>query len=153
MSVSLPSGTVTYVATLFPGAACPRPGFQSEQAEPPCPHAAVAPTQVMLAFSEGAGVYMHPTKRLADRSKAYAEGTLLTVLGPVEQADGKDWLHVRAPDGKEGWVVADYTAPPGSVTPVVAARAAQPAAQSASQPQQPGGVKTPIQPRPTPTPG
>ena len=75
------------------------------------PTAAPTPKQVVVAHTEGQGVYLHGSKQLADRLQAYAEGTVLDVRGPAEDGEGGQWLPVRAPDGTEGWVLAQYTEP------------------------------------------
>jgi hypothetical protein len=57
----------------------------------------------------GQGVYLRRTPRLDDRDKAYADGTRLEQIGEDTTAEGMTWHHVRAPDGRTGWVPAQYT--------------------------------------------
>lgn len=40
---------------------------------------------------------------------AYREGTALRQTGPDQVNAGQTWRQVRAPDGQEGWVPAEYT--------------------------------------------
>jgi hypothetical protein len=63
----------------------------------------------VVANTGGEGVYLRRTPRLADRDTAYVEGTQLVAIGADEQSDGQTWHHVRAPDGKTGYVPAQYT--------------------------------------------
>ncbi len=62
-----------------------------------------------VANTGGEGVYLRRTPRLADRDTAYVEGTQLVAIGADEQGEGQTWHHVRAPDGKVGYVPAQYT--------------------------------------------
>ena len=62
----------------------------------------------VVANTGGEGVYLRRTPRLADRDTAYVEGTILTAIGADEQVDGQSWHHVRTPDGKTGYVPAQY---------------------------------------------
>jgi len=74
---------------------------------------ATAPANVARTFvvanTGGEGVYLRRTPRLADRDTAYVDGTTLTAIGADEQGDEQSWHHVRAPDGKTGYVPAQYT--------------------------------------------
>ena len=93
------------------------------------PHcAAVAPT-VYVGNTRGQGVFLRRTRNLADRITAYPDYTPLVVLGPDTSANGITWKHVRTPDGKVGYVPAQYTVP--------AAVAATPAAPLSATPTAP----------------
>ena len=63
----------------------------------------------VVANTGGEGVYLRRTPRLADRDTAYVDGTKLTAIGTDEQGDGQTWHHVSTPDGKTGYVPAQYT--------------------------------------------
>jgi hypothetical protein len=63
----------------------------------------------VVANTGGEGVYLRRTPRLADRDTAYVEGTQLVTIGADEQGEGQSWHHVRTPDGKTGYVPAQYT--------------------------------------------
>jgi hypothetical protein len=69
----------------------------------------VAARTFVVANTGGEGVYLRRTPRLADRDTAYVEGTQLVAIGADEQGDGQSWHHVRAPDGKTGYVPVQYT--------------------------------------------
>ena len=49
------------------------------------------------------------TPSLADRDTAYADGTTLVVIGDDVTGEGQSWHHVRTPDGKTGYIPAQYT--------------------------------------------
>jgi len=82
-----------------------------------CPNGTAAsgtgPTfgRVVVAGTDGEGVYLRRTPRPDDRLAAWSDGTRLTVLGPDVQQDGLRWLPVRDPCGGAGWVMARYAAP------------------------------------------
>jgi hypothetical protein len=46
---------------------------------------------------------------MADRAKAYPDGTALTIIGDDVEGDAQTWKHIRTPDGLEGYVPAMYT--------------------------------------------
>ncbi len=66
-------------------------------------------TQVKVANTDGEGVFLRKTKAMDDKLTAYKEGTEFAVLGPPEEGEGRQWLHVRAPDGAEGYVPQEFT--------------------------------------------
>jgi hypothetical protein len=53
-------------------------------------------------------VYVRKTPTVADRLRAYGDGTPLTIIGEDVTGDGQNWKHIRAPDGLEGYVPAAY---------------------------------------------
>ena len=76
--------------------------------------AATAPAQAtsrvfVVGNTGGQGVYLRRTPRLDDRDRAYPDGTRLEQIGEDTTAEGMTWRHVRAPDGRTGWVPAQYT--------------------------------------------
>jgi hypothetical protein len=79
------------------------------EAPPPEQSTSVAPTSVWVGNTDGEGVYLRNSPDLADRVRAYPDGTELTVVGDDVEGDGRQWHHVRAPDGLEGYVPAEYT--------------------------------------------
>jgi hypothetical protein len=68
-------------------------------------------TGVVVGNTDGLGVYLRRTPELADRVRAYPDGTELLVLGSEVEAAGEAWLPVRTADGTEGWVPRRYTVP------------------------------------------
>ncbi len=70
---------------------------------------ASTPTSLWVGNTDGEGVYLRNSPNLADRVRAYPDGTELTIVGDDVQSDGRQWHHVRAPDGLEGYVPAEYT--------------------------------------------
>ena len=64
---------------------------------------------VYVGNTDGDGVYLRRTRNLADRIAAYPDGTQLIVLDPDTSENGITWKHVRTPDGKVGYVPAQYT--------------------------------------------
>jgi len=106
----------------------------------------------------GDGVYIRRTPAMADKIKAWPDGTRMTVLGEDRQAEGRAWCNVEDPDGTVGWVPAEYLvsvgqaktaqAAPRATVSAVAARPLPPTATaspatSASSPvgQPSGGVE------------
>jgi hypothetical protein len=64
---------------------------------------------VWVGNTDGEGVFLRKTPVMADRLKAYADGTPLTIVGDDVDGDGQHWKHVKVPDGTEGYVPAMYT--------------------------------------------
>lgn len=85
-------------------AATARPSVAASASATPAPRAWV------VANTDGDGVYLRRTPKLADKDTAYVDGTRLVQIGEDVTADGELWHHVRAPDGKSGYVPARYTA-------------------------------------------
>jgi hypothetical protein len=73
------------------------------------PAAAPKPTTVYVGNTDGQGVYIRKSPAMADRVRAYADGTALTIIGEDVEGEGQTWHHVRAPDGLEGFVPSMYT--------------------------------------------
>ena len=78
---------------------------------PPSATPTASSATVVVANTDGQGVYLRASKHVPDRLGAYPDGAVLIVRGAAEDGDGLSWLPVRAPDGAEGWVPAQYTAP------------------------------------------
>ena len=96
---------------------------------------------VYVGNTGGIGVFLRRTPQATDRLKAYPDNTRLVVIGPDVGAEGRTWRHVRAPDGVEGYVPAQYTSgqPVPTVTP-------------APTPQTAAATPTPIPAEPTAVP-
>lgn len=63
----------------------------------------------LVANTGGDGVYLRRTTNLEDRDTAYTDGTALVQVGPDVQANGLTWRNVRTPDGKVGFIPAQFT--------------------------------------------
>lgn len=106
--------TPTAIPTGAAGAT-PEPGVVSPSRTPPRPAAAppVAATttrqQLVVTGTAGEGVVLRRTPA-GERIDVYREGSHLEQLGPERGMDGVTWHYVRAADGAEGWVAAQYTA-------------------------------------------
>ena len=154
----IPSPTrPTATATTVPPTATPKPSqppavATAAPASPTSQPTAVTASQpepvtstVYVGNTDGDGVFLRRTPNLADRIAAYPDDTQLVVLGPDTSENGITWKHVRAPDGRVGYVPAQYTvaASPTSQPPVIATAA------PASPTSQPPTV-TAVQPEPEP---
>lgn len=117
---STPAPTVTAIPGPTPGAAVSPSPAQAAASPSPSPAAAAtaAPTEsapatpsnvVYVGNTDGEGVYLRKTPNMEDRLQAYPDGTRLTIIGDDVEGDGQTWKHVRAPDGSEGYVPAQYT--------------------------------------------
>jgi hypothetical protein len=95
------------------------------------------PRTIFVGNTDGMGAYVRQRPAMADKIKAYPDGTALTIIGPGTQAEGQSWLRVRAPDGVDGWVPQQYTidTPIARQAPstAVSARAAPTAAREFSE--------------------
>ena len=88
-------------------AAAPSP---TSPARPTATIAVAAPSDtVWVGNTDGEGVYVRQTPAMADRVRAYPDGTALTVVGDDVDGDGQHWKRVKTPDGLEGYVPAMYT--------------------------------------------
>ncbi len=151
-----PAATATLPPTPVPTATVPPPVIATVVLLPTS--TTVAPTAVpstgvavYVGNTGGIGVYVRKTTRPDDRVKAYPDNTRLDVIGPDVEAEGRTWKHVRAPDGIEGYVPAQYTVPelPTTATatpgpPTIAATptpaTTEPAATPATVPPTPGAA-------------
>ena len=94
------------------------PATVSPAAEPtqtsrvtPQPTSTVSPTNqasFMVGNTGGEGVYMRATPRMDDKLKPWPDNTPMVIIGPREVGDDHMWEHVRAPDGSEGYIPAEY---------------------------------------------
>ncbi|HZK66356.1 MAG TPA: hypothetical protein VFD42_02260, partial [Chloroflexota bacterium] len=56
----------------------------------------------------GEGVWLRRTPNLDDKIRPWMDGTPMVVTGPRVMGDGRIWEKVRAPDGVEGYIPAEY---------------------------------------------
>ena len=92
----------------------PAPTATTAAAPAPAGVPAVTATQAtgrvfVVGNTGGDGVYLRRTPRSSDRDRAYPDGTRLEQIGEDVRAEGTTWRNVRAPDGRTGWVPAQYT--------------------------------------------
>jgi hypothetical protein len=67
-----------------------------------------APATMVVGNTDGMGVYMRRTPNMGDRLRAWPDNTRMEVLERGVTSEGRSWLKVRAPDGSEGYVPAEY---------------------------------------------
>lgn len=66
------------------------------------------PKVMVVANTDGIGVYLRRSPKLDDRLRPWVEGTRFEVSGDPVEADGVQWLKVKAPDGVEGFIPARF---------------------------------------------
>ncbi len=93
---------------VLPAIAAPPP---ATQAPPPATPTPVAQTVMRVGNTDDEGVFIRRTPRMEDKIRPWQDGTSMAVLGPPQTVDGIVWLRVRAPDGVEGYVPAQYLVP------------------------------------------
>jgi hypothetical protein len=108
-----PTAEANVVAPTAPLATATVPGVTTAivaiTAGPPTATAPTAPRNFIVANTGGQGVYLRRTANIEDRDTAYADDTVLVQIGPDVQAGGITWHNVRTPDGKVGFVPAQFT--------------------------------------------
>ena len=110
-----PTAVPTTIPT--PAASATRPAAPATATPAPKPTntpEAKASDTVWVGNTDGEGVYLRETPAMADRIRAYPDGTPLTIVGDDVEGEGQSWRRVRTPDGLEGYVPSIYTldAPP-----------------------------------------
>lgn len=88
----------------------PSPSAIPEKATPvPTVIGQPSPEPVLrVGNTDGIGVYLRRTPRMDDRIRPWQDGTPMVVVGPRVSGEGRDWEHVRAPDGTVGYLPAEY---------------------------------------------
>ena len=76
----------------------------------PSPSATPAPRPLVITGS-GQGLFLRARPGQGEIIRSYPDGTAVTPLGDETEVDGRRWLRVRAPDGREGWMAAEYLRP------------------------------------------
>jgi Bacterial SH3 domain len=72
--------------------------------------AATSIERVKVANTGGAGAILRADPPKGRQVAALRDGTVLDVIEHQTQPDGSEWLHVRTPDGTEGWVFSRLVA-------------------------------------------
>lgn len=94
--------------TAFPTPIPPPATATSVRAAIPTP-APAPPRPLYVANTGGDGLALRGSPSSGgERIAVLPEGTTLTPTGPEEQTDGRRWRQVRDPQGREGWVAADF---------------------------------------------
>jgi len=76
------------------------------------------PERVQVANTEGEGVNLRREPSLASQAlRVILEGTMLDIVGPDRDADGRRWRNVRDLDGETGWIPSPYLVAEGTVPP------------------------------------
>lgn len=69
---------------------------------------ATAEATLFVGNTGGEGVYLRATPRMDDLLRPWPENTPMVVISPRIEGDGHMWERVRAPDGSEGYIPAEY---------------------------------------------
>jgi hypothetical protein len=103
------SPTIVPTVARVAASAIPSPS-PAPSPRPTATTAVVASTDtVWVGNTDGQGVFVRKTPAMADRLRAYADGTPLTIVGDDVDGDGQHWKHIKTPDGVEGYVPSIYT--------------------------------------------
>ena len=96
-----------------PASGAPRPtGEPAPTAASPQSIAATdAPATMVVGNTDSMGVHMRRTPRMGDRLRAWPDSTRMEVLERGVTSEGRNWVKVRAPDGSEGYIPAEYLLP------------------------------------------
>ena len=119
---------------------------------PPTPTFPPTRERVQVANTQGEGVNMRrEPSASAERIRIIPEGSILDVVGPDRDAEGRQWRYVRDLDGEMGWIQSSFLVAEGSATPAPAAVAAgtTTVAGTPAAAVTPAPARTPAAPRPT----
>ena len=109
-----PSPAGITVAPGLPPVPRPSPGVQGAPgaAGQPSPAASGTATRVRVVDTGGQGASMREAPSSgATRIKVLIEGTVLDVVGPDQQVEGRAWRNVRDSTGATGWIAAEFVEP------------------------------------------
>ncbi|MBV9169252.1 MAG: SH3 domain-containing protein [Chloroflexi bacterium] len=98
----------TPVAALPPDANAGPPAPASDDANATSSEA--TGEQVKVANTGGIGAILRADPPKGRQVAALRDGTVLKVI-EHQDVDGSEWLHVRTPDGAEGWIFSRLVAP------------------------------------------
>jgi hypothetical protein len=77
----------------------------------PTPEPTPPPAALRIGNTGGIGAYLRATPRLADRLRAWPDGTPMIPTGQETDAEGRHWREVRDPAGAVGWMPSAYLLP------------------------------------------
>jgi hypothetical protein len=106
--------TVTFATILArPQSPAPSATPAAAQAGPtPAPSPTPAVTRVKIGNTDGLGAYLRPEPNLEARGVvAWPDGSVLEIVGPDRQFDGKVWRNVKDSRGNVGWILREYLLP------------------------------------------
>lgn len=104
----LPGDALSLVDAQPAVTATPRPPLPS----PALPRPTATPTpRPLMVTGSGSGLFLRVQPGTGAIIRAYPDGTVVLPLGEAVQLEGRRWLRVRAADGQEGWMAADYLRP------------------------------------------
>ena len=93
----------------------PRAPTATARAAPPTAMAPLtappATPRPLVITGSGQGLFLRAQPGQGTIIRAYPDGASVLPLGETTQLDGRRWLKVRAPDGAEGWMAAEYLRP------------------------------------------
>ncbi|MFN8532305.1 MAG: hypothetical protein U0556_01995 [Dehalococcoidia bacterium] len=82
------------------------------QAATPAPSPTVAVLKVKIGNTDGLGAYLRPEPNLQARGVvAWPDGSVMEIVGPDRQFDGKVWRNVKDARGNTGWILKEYLLP------------------------------------------
>ena len=99
------------IAPRFPRGGAPVIVDEETPSPTAAPPATPEPPPLRVANTGGIGVYVRASPRMADRLRAWPDGTIVLPTGSETEAEGRWWREVRDPAGTVGWIPAAYLAP------------------------------------------
>lgn len=103
-----PARKVEIVATAAPTVPPPTPTKAPPRATSTATTIPDSPQIMLVANTDGQGVYLRRTPHPEDKLQAYRDGTKMEVIGQPTESDGKKWYKVLAPNGVEGYIPAEF---------------------------------------------
>ncbi len=72
----------------------------------------ITATTLVVGNTGGDGVWLRRSPAMADRLRAWPDGTAMVVVGEDREAEGRVWKNVKDPAGNVGWIPAEYLVRP-----------------------------------------
>jgi len=103
------SSSVVAEAQVAPKAATLPPTPVPSPSPSPSPMPVPDVTKIMMVGNTGGqGVYLRQTPQMADKLQAWPDRTRMEVVGGPVDGEGQKWMKVRAPNGTEGYIPAEF---------------------------------------------
>lgn len=115
-SAAQPSATPTPTPTRIAAKPAYTPKVPRPTGEFDLPTAA-GTTNLVVGNTGGDGVWLRRSPAMADKVRAWPDGTPMQVVGADTAAEGKTWKNVKDPAGNVGWIPAEYLVPPSAASP------------------------------------